>query len=459
MPTANFGTTQKRINSTARPALAASFSISFKQPCSMERPVLLLAADDSILAYNYFSLYSRYYWITDCVSVRAGLWEIHGEVDALATLRPAILGTSAFIEYAGTGYNTDLPDTRLMLPNKPTVSLSVSGFYRDFSPRYILTAAGQNGGLFTYSLNESQFNQLLANVSTYQMTAMPDITAGTSVMDTLKDFGNQLAQAFRQLFSFGSCLDAITNCLWVPWAPAETDVNYPIYLGDYATGVSAGRVQRNDPLGTNAVATFPLLGDWRDYSPYTRYSLFIPFVGVVTIPNGAVIAGGGTIVVSASYASETGEMAITVKSGNASGEIISSYSARIAADIKISRNSVNVMSIAGGAAQVLTGDFAAIPALAMSCLDRQLDSAGSLGSIAAVAQPMSLIAQTERRLPPGYTAATTALQGHTVNTSAQLSAYSGYYVQTRDAHISGSSEDRSITERAEGALNGGVYLE
>lgn len=457
--TAYFGTTTKRVNSTARPSLPASFSITFKQPCSLERPALILAAGQEIIGYNYFSMLGRYYWVTDCVSVRAGLWEIHGEVDPLATLRSAILASAAYVDYAGTGYNLDLADTRHPVPAKPVTSSSVSSFFRDPDPYYILTAAGQNGSLQTYAMRQAQFDQLLTGIQQYQLTRMPDINAGQSVMDTLKDFGNQLAQAFRQLFSFGSCLDAIVSCYWEPWQPVLTDVTYPVYLGDYNTGVSASRVVMNRPLVTEYTATFTLAGDWRDYSPFTAFSLYIPFVGVVQLPNSSVIAAGGSVVVRASYTPESGEMAILLREPGTSGRVISSYSARICADIKIARNSANVLSIASSGVRVLTGDFTAIPALAESCLNHQLDSAGSLGTIAAIGMPLTCIAQTETHYPPGYSPLSISIQGHTVGASYLLSVFEGYYVQTRDMHINGSGEDRSITESAESMLNGGVYLE
>jgi len=133
-------------------------------------------------------------------------------------------------------------------------------------------------------------------------------------------------------------------------------------------------------------------------------------------------------------------------------------SSNIAAQIQLTRNSANILGAAGSAIRVAVGDYSAIPALAQSCLDRDLDSAGSLSSVSALGLSLQLIAQTETRYPPAYPA-NIPVMGHTVGEVATLSTYAGGYVETQDTHISGSMEDKAITAAAEAALNGGVYLE
>lgn len=454
--TAYFGLTGKRVNSTAIPTLTDNYSVVLKQPCSLETPVIVLKA--SSCDYNYMSMLGKYYWITDVISLHDQLWEIHAQPDALANLRAEILATPAFVDYASIGFDKDLADTRLEIPNKPVTSVSYATFFRTPSPYYILTAAGANGTISTYALTSAQFSALLTAINAYQLTQMPDIVSAGSVIDAIRDFGNQLAKAFRQLFSFGSALDAITSCYWIPYEPVMSDVSYRIYLGDYDTGVDAPIMQRNMPLVTETTATFTLYNDWRDYAPYSRFSLFVPFVGTVQLPNENVIAAGGNINCRCSYTAENGDMAIILREGSA-GRVISSYSCTIAAAIKIARNALNVEHIAGSAVRVLTGDYAALPALARSCLDATIDSAGSLGTLAAIGQPMQLIAQKAEHLPAGYNATSTAIQGLPVSNSALLSVHEGGFVQTRDVHINGSNLEKSETQTAEAMLNGGVYLE
>lgn len=453
----NLGTVTKRINSTARPAVGASFSVSFKQPCSMERPTLILQTSNSVINYNYMYMLGRYYWITDCISIGSGRWEIHAEIDPLATLRTEILSSSAYVKYAAIGYNTDLPDTRLPIPNKAVCTQSQTLYFDSIDPYYILTAAGSNGGLITYALKESAFQSLLQSIQTYQITSMPDISAASDVMGAIRDFGNQLARACRQLFSFGSCLDAVSGCVWIPYAPGLLGGSQTIYLGDYNTGVSGYVVEYSQMRSRSTVVTFPLAGDWRDYAPYTRFSLYIPFYGVVQLPNAAVIEAGGSIEVLTSLAPPTGDISIQVRASGSTKTILTG-SGNIAAQVQLTRNSANVLGAASSAVRVAAGDYSAIPSLAASCLDRDVDSAGSLSTVASIGLSTQLIAQTETRYPPAYPA-NIPVMGHTVGETGTLSTYAGGYVETQDMHIAGSMEDKAITAAAEAALNGGVYLE
>lgn len=452
----NLGTVTKRINSTARPAAGASFSVCFKQPCSMERPTLILQTSQSVINYNYMYMLGRYYWITDCISIGSGRWEIHAEIDPLATLRTEIFASEAYIKYASADYNEDLPDTRLPIPNKASFTSSQTLYFDAIDPYYILTAAGQGGGLITYALKESAFQSLLQSISTYQMTSMPDISAASDVMGAIRDFGNQLARACRQIFSFGSCLDAVAGCVWIPYAPGLLGSSQTIYLGDYNTGVSGYVVEYSQMRSRTTTVTFPLVGDWRDYAPYTQFSLYIPYYGVVTLPNAAVIAAGGQVSVYSSFSPVTGEMAIEIHAFQAKS--IMTGKCNLAAQVKLARNSVDILGAAGGAVRVAMGDYSAIPALAASCLDHNVDSAGTLSTVAAIGLSTQLVAQTETRYPPAYPA-NIPVMGHTVGEVATLSTYAGGYVETQDAHISGSMEDKAITAAAEAALNGGVYLE
>lgn len=453
----NLGTVTKRINSTARPAVGASFTVSFKQPCSMQRPTLILQTSNSVINYNYMYMLGRYYWITDCISIGSGRWEIHAEIDPLATLRTEILASSAYIKYASADYNEDLPDTRLVIPNKAVCTQSQTLYIGAFDPYYILTAAGAGGGLITYALKESQFQALLQSINTYQMTAMPDISAASDVMGAIRDFGNQLARACRQMFSFGSCLDAVSGCVWIPYAPGLITGSRTIYLGDYNTGVSGSVIDYATMTSHTTSITFPIAMDWRDYAPYTRFSLYIPFYGVVQLPNAAVIEGAGTVDVLTSFSAPTGDLSFQVRVSGSPKTILTG-SSNIAAQIQLTRNSVNILGAAGSAVRLAVGDYSAIPALAMSCLDRDLDSAGSLSSVSSLGLSTSLVAQTETRYPPAYPA-NIPVMGHTVGEVATLSAYAGGYVETRNMHIDGSMEDKDITAAAEAALDGGVYLE
>ena len=60
-----------------------SLSCTLKDETSVENPTILVATSANISGYNYMYIqeFGRYYFITDIVSVRDGLWAVSGHVD------------------------------------------------------------------------------------------------------------------------------------------------------------------------------------------------------------------------------------------------------------------------------------------------------------------------------------------------------------------------------------------
>ena len=112
MATLTFYSFAKRKNSTALPTGAgAVYDVYLKEPTDLLRPVFLLSYS-GVPAWSYAAFENRFYFVTDYVSVHNELWEVHCEVDVLATWKTAIQTTTAFVQFDTTA-NTEITDKRL----------------------------------------------------------------------------------------------------------------------------------------------------------------------------------------------------------------------------------------------------------------------------------------------------------------------------------------------------------
>ena len=97
-----FYTFTKKRNSTKKPSgdAARTFNCELRDPCSILNPVLLVkTTNPASLNYAYISDYGRYYWVTNMVSDH-NMWELHLQVDPLASWRTGIRASSQYVDRA-----------------------------------------------------------------------------------------------------------------------------------------------------------------------------------------------------------------------------------------------------------------------------------------------------------------------------------------------------------------------
>lgn len=110
MPTLTLSVTDSPRNRIVKNTQSAkTYVCTFKYPFSIVSPTILLAEDNINLSYNYAvlrmkdtsssdSVNDRYYFVTDIVSVRQNLWEIHLKEDVLSTFKDGFSDTKMFVE-------------------------------------------------------------------------------------------------------------------------------------------------------------------------------------------------------------------------------------------------------------------------------------------------------------------------------------------------------------------------
>lgn len=101
---------QLLINNSERQAINKSLSSgvtllgSLRNESSIINPIILIEIDNpSGYNYMYIPEFGRYYFITDAVSVRTGLWRISGAVDVLMSFASDILNLDVIVSDLSLG--------------------------------------------------------------------------------------------------------------------------------------------------------------------------------------------------------------------------------------------------------------------------------------------------------------------------------------------------------------------
>lgn len=93
----------------------ATFDCVLRDGCSTRSPVILLSTADfdtmQRTNYAYIEAWQKYYYVTDVISVRQGLAEVHLSIDLLMTYKEQILASQGFLRRSETTYNLYFPDT------------------------------------------------------------------------------------------------------------------------------------------------------------------------------------------------------------------------------------------------------------------------------------------------------------------------------------------------------------
>ena len=121
-----------------------SLTGTLKEDSSVVDPIILAHGDIStIVSANYMSIqtFGRSYFITDIISVRNNLVEIHAHCDVLSTYATSIRGNEAIIYRQENDWNLYLDDGSFQVYNNPNIL--TRPFPSGFSTlEFILAVAG-----------------------------------------------------------------------------------------------------------------------------------------------------------------------------------------------------------------------------------------------------------------------------------------------------------------------------
>ena len=469
----------KRKNSLKVPVdnTGTTFNVVLKQPCSYQEPVLTLS--NSGFSYNYAKFEGSYYFVSDIVSLRAGLWEVHLKKDVLATWRTEILSTSAFILYDETA-NSELTDTRLSIDTGPTYQtnsekFTTLGTASQYTAIVGITGTSMSGTNTTglYAMSLSTLSSLLANMYTwYSNTGLPDIQ-WSSILDTpevLSQIGDFIVDATRQLItSSGGVAENIKSCTLIPVPLSSLQgTSQRIYLGLYDSGVDALKIDMDPFVDTCTIQIPWQANDWRRNSPYHEFYLTIPFIGTINI-SPSVIMGRTQLVLYMYVDVSDGTATIVIYKNFSTDDILGVYTASLGGNYLVGSSGVTaargLTAIAGTGASIITATAAgsaiplagAIPAIMNNITPQStaIGSCGGLSSIDLLRLPVTLtsVFHDTNIIPSSVN----AVMGTPTMAVKTISALTGY-VQTSNFSLEAAcpDEDRNIVNNF---MDSGVFIE
>lgn len=350
----------KKRNSTAFPqnSSGTNYPIQLKEETSILNPVITCARNDvRLFNYVYLPSYTRYYFIDDWIYLN-GIWEGHLSLDVLASYKTDIGAMSCYIERSASNYDGTIIDTlypgktnfqnRLVSLSAPWINVAPSGGTYVIG---IINGANTSrvGATTYYALAPFAFNNLVEALLSDTFIADMDII----------DISDYMVKAFFNPIQY------ITSCMWFPFPVSAFIGSTPsenIHLGYWDTGV-VGEVVVSLAQKTWVTGTIPdhpqiSRGNYLNYSPYTRLTLYIPPFGSIPIDTSYLQAGRHLEApVYIDHITGKADIFINFNSGNTAEEMVSicaSRSAMFAVPIQLGQVIQDVLGAGAGAIGTVT---------------------------------------------------------------------------------------------------------
>lgn len=468
--TAVFYNFSKRQNSTKVPANLAgtSFNVVLKNPTSMNAPVFTLNADT--FSFNYCLFNFAYYFVTDVVSVRNDIWEIHCTKDVLATYRTEILNSQAYVLY-DTSANTEIVDSRLAIESTPTADSAQTEITQlDGNGVYALCVVGKYS-TDTWIIPDTTALLDVIDLKAYAILSPVLPQQYQNEWEQLKANAEFFFHAIVQYLSSGKATDCIRSCRWIPWNIEGDDQEAShIFLGNYETNVYGKRVLYPNVLFTYQVTIPWQCNDWRRLSPYTQVYLYLPFIGIVNIPT-ATIKDYARLTVEYCVSKLTGELSVIVSGGDSGLHPIGVYQGNSGTPVPFGNSNITpaarstgLIQAAGAIGAMATGGIAAgaagLVGLMSGMANMMVGTPSTVGTASGgtdAGLPRYIECITvfhDTNVSPGSVAATIGTPTFAQKT---LSSVSGY-VQTHEFSLQAAAPDQDL-QRVNTYLNGGAFIE
>lgn len=483
MATLTTWTLSKRNNSTKVPSGAGTqVDVNLKGGCDILAPIFILNYS-GVPSFNYCLFQGRYYFVSDIKSIRQDLWEVSCNVDVLGTYKADIQSMTPYVLYY-THNNTQIVDQRLSTKTSITIDSSTETFDNLGSGQsYMITAVGTSRTT-VFACDRSDVDELFDSsiLSTIQdgwddMVDDVNDTVDAIVAGSVEDMLKGLFKAWLEYIQTGSKVESailyssdaqkfVKNCYVLPIAKSDIGgSDHTIRLGKWDSNAS-GNMGFARICHDSATLSIPWqASDWRRNEPYHEIYLYIPYIGLISIPASEVI-GVTNITVNVSVDTYSGVTSFVVNADN--GTVIGQYSTNIAAPYAVGSSNINltqsgaqiVASAASIAAGALSGNVAGVAMGALGVVNaiKPFDaSISSNGGAAGMGLGNTVKCFTVFHDTTVAPSSVSAEKGTPYNGVLSLSGVTGY-VQTSGASVAGALTDTE-REQINQLLDGGVYIE
>lgn len=467
----NLYTFTKKIDSTKQPTgTGTQYLCNILTPADITAPVIEITASADLTAFNYayISAFHRYYWI-EGISFEAGIWVLTLAVDVLATYKTYIGGESLYVLRAASSYNGDITDNFYPIINDIVYDTQTETPFT--SPTYatgtiVLNISGSTttGNTTLYELTPDNYRKLVC--------ALYDAIDGFQLTDVVKSVVKKFG---------GNPEKLINGAMWFPHRimPADTPT-VQVVIGSWAAVDSLAfpieGVLLTEPAFADAVQSFTIAahpqvakGRYLNLAPYSRYTLYLPGVGMMNLDT-TLFEGVNGIYVTRYVDAITGRATyrvITVPTAIGDPSLlVTSAECQWGVPITMGGNNIgaNVLTgtlatigsaaaaIASGGTSAIIGAVAGGIGSAVSAMDGATVGSSIGGNLTAPLMPIRLDTVFFK-----ITGEDITHNGRPLMQVKQLSTLSGYVqVQKGDVPIPGTSSE---AQRVKDFLEGGFFYE
>lgn len=273
---------------------------TLRMPTSVLNPVVIIEnATFPTWNYAHINEFSRYYFITNIVSVNENLWQIEMKVDVLMSFSATILTQTALI-----ARNEFDEDNRIADIKRPALSRSAISYTEFLTNPFNVVESG----IPTVANQKKSYVIVLAG--SLDTSDMPqDYTVPTNISPLVFPNGQQYMSIggsqtliatkwdeINNLFSGTYNTDKIIAIISYPFDVVDRSNTGGVFSQDDTFNIGGYTLTGREltpyyssiiSLGSKAVIGY--YADWRDYEPYTEYKLYMPYIGFVSLPSEEIV--------------------------------------------------------------------------------------------------------------------------------------------------------------------------
>lgn len=345
----NFG---KKTSSTAVPSLTEGAThienVYLKNPCTMRNPVFALRGIPNFNGnYVYVPMWKKYYYVDNIEFTNNDIVTLNCSIDVLATYRNEIFATNAYITRSSVKRDSSISDSFYVTKTGKHYLENNFQFVDPSLPySYVLGVVGKKQGVASSITGAVQ----------YVIMSLDNILNLMTFLFTPENFSDEIVD--NVVKTFFNPMQYISECIAYPFqiptsSEAELSLGWftPTREGDYAITCSPVIGAHFDISSQTIAIPRPISGDkadYRNYSPYTSYRMYIPFAGWVQIDS-SLLKNDNNLKISGLLDIPTGALMMKI-TGAESGNIITTLECNAGIHIPIAQSTIlsnNIGTVAG----------------------------------------------------------------------------------------------------------------